>query len=55
MTRRAASPEAVATRGAVASCLSDLDAGRRVLVACSGGPDSIALAASAAANVTGST
>lgn len=37
-----------AVRGAVDAALADLPAGARVLVACSGGPDSLALAAAAA-------
>src|SRR5690348_18396903 len=35
-------------RGAVRACLADLAAGDLVLVACSGGPDSLALAAATA-------
>jgi tRNA(Ile)-lysidine synthase len=35
-------------RGAVRACLADLAAGDLVLVACSGGADSLALAAAAA-------
>lgn len=41
-------PAVAAVRGAVATALADLPAGARVLVACSGGPDSLALAAAAA-------
>ena len=48
MSRRAASAEAMATRAAVTSALDDLVAGERVVVACSGGPDSLALAAATA-------
>lgn len=38
-------PAVAAVRSAVASCLADLPPGSLVLVACSGGPDSLALAA----------
>ena len=41
-------PAVAAVRGAVAAALADLSPGARVLVACSGGPDSLALAAGAA-------
>lgn len=41
-------PAVAAVRGAVEAALADLPAGARVLVACSGGPDSLALAAAAA-------
>lgn len=41
-------PAVAAVRGAVAAALADVPAGARVLVACSGGPDSLALAAGAA-------
>nr|WP_205693510.1 tRNA lysidine(34) synthetase TilS [Cellulomonas sp. IC4_254] len=41
-------PAVAAVRGAVDAALADLPAGARVLVACSGGPDSLALAAAAA-------
>jgi tRNA(Ile)-lysidine synthase len=41
-------PAVAAIRGAVRTALADLDAGMRVLVACSGGPDSMALAAATA-------
>ena len=40
--------EVAAVRAAVRSCLRDLPAGAAVLVACSGGPDSLALAAGCA-------
>ncbi|WP_454050893.1 tRNA lysidine(34) synthetase TilS [Cellulomonas sp. Marseille-Q8402] len=40
-------PAVAAVRGAVAAALADLPAGAAVLVACSGGPDSLALAAAA--------
>lgn len=43
-----AAPEVVAIRAAVASCLGDLPAGELVLVACSGGADSLSLAAATA-------
>lgn len=45
MSRRAASGEVMATRAAVAASLDGLAVGERVLVACSGGPDSMALVA----------
>jgi tRNA(Ile)-lysidine synthase len=48
MSRRASSADVMATRTAVAASLVDLVAGSGVLVACSGGPDSLALAAAAA-------
>lgn len=41
-------PAVAAVRAAVGAALADLPAGARVLVACSGGPDSLALAAAAA-------
>jgi len=40
-------PAVAAVRRAVRTCLSDLEPGARVLVACSGGADSLALAAAA--------
>lgn len=43
MSRRAAGPETVACRTAVRASLEDLEGGSTLLVACSGGPDSIAL------------
>ena len=48
MARRAAGEAELATRAAVRRALVDLPAGSRVLVACSGGPDSLALTAAAA-------
>jgi tRNA(Ile)-lysidine synthase len=48
MSRRASSADVMATRTAVASSLVDLAPGARVVVACSGGPDSLALAGAAA-------
>jgi tRNA(Ile)-lysidine synthase len=48
MSRRAASDDVMATRTAVSASVSDLDPGARVLVACSGGPDSLALVAASA-------
>jgi tRNA(Ile)-lysidine synthetase-like protein len=45
MARRAAGEAELATRAAVRRALADLPAGARVLVACSGGPDSLALTA----------
>jgi tRNA(Ile)-lysidine synthase len=44
MSRRAASAALVAARSAVERTVADLPAGTSVLVACSGGPDSLALA-----------
>jgi tRNA(Ile)-lysidine synthase len=41
-------PEVAAVRNAVRACLADLAPGELVLVACSGGPDSLALAAALA-------
>ncbi|MEN1976940.1 tRNA lysidine(34) synthetase TilS, partial [Cellulomonas olei] len=41
-------PAVAATRSAVAASVADLPDGARVLVACSGGPDSLALAAATA-------
>ncbi|TKR21853.1 tRNA(Ile)-lysidine synthetase, partial [Cellulomonas hominis] len=41
-------PAVAAVRGAVAATTADLPDGALVLVACSGGPDSLALAAGAA-------
>jgi tRNA(Ile)-lysidine synthase len=41
-------PEVAAVRGAVRACLADLAPGDLVLAACSGGPDSLALAAALA-------
>jgi tRNA(Ile)-lysidine synthase len=41
-------PAVAASRLAVREALADVEAGQRVLVACSGGPDSMALAAAAA-------
>jgi len=48
MSHRAASGDVMATRTAVADTLADLVPGSRVIVACSGGPDSLALAAATA-------
>lgn len=48
MSRRAASADVMATRTAVAASVGDLADEGRVVVACSGGPDSLALAAAAA-------
>jgi len=48
VSTRAASPDVMATRVAVGSALQDLVPGQRLIVACSGGPDSLALAAAAA-------
>lgn len=48
MSRRAASADTVATRTAVTSALRDLPSGATVLVACSGGADSLALTAATA-------
>ena len=48
MSRRAASADTVATRTAVTAALRDLPTGATVLVACSGGADSLALAAATA-------
>ena len=48
MSRRVASPELLAARSAVAESIADVPAGEIVLVACSGGPDSLALAGAAA-------
>lgn len=48
MTSRAASRAVMATRTAVSRALVDLREEARVLVACSGGPDSLALVAAAA-------
>jgi tRNA(Ile)-lysidine synthase len=48
MSRRAASADVMATRTAVSSSVGDLASGERVVVACSGGPDSLALAAASA-------
>lgn len=45
-------PAVAATRGAVEAALADVPAGTLVLVACSGGPDSLALAAATAFVVT---
>ena len=47
MSRRAASAQTVATRNAVAGSIADLGAGDVVIVGCSGGADSLALAAAA--------
>jgi tRNA(Ile)-lysidine synthase len=43
MSTRAASPALVAARAAVSRCLADVEGGELVVVACSGGPDSLAL------------
>ncbi len=48
MSRREASAELMAVRGAVARSIADLTDGAAILVACSGGPDSLALAGAAA-------
>jgi tRNA(Ile)-lysidine synthase len=48
MSRRAVSADVMATRTAVSASVGDLGTGSRVVVACSGGPDSLALAAAAA-------
>lgn len=48
MSRRAAGPETLECRTAVRASLADLESGSTVLVACSGGPDSLALTAAAA-------
>lgn len=48
MSRRAASAETVATRTAVTAALRDLGAGSTVIVACSGGADSLSLTAATA-------
>ena len=48
MSRRAASADVMATRTAVSASVGDLSPGERVVVACSGGPDSLALASAAA-------
>ena len=48
MSKRSASPAVLAARAAVDASLDDLPAGACVLVACSGGPDSLALAGAAA-------
>ena len=48
MSRRAASDDLVAVRTAVDRSLAGIEAGETVLVACSGGPDSIALAGASA-------
>ena len=48
MSRKAASADVMATRTAVSTSVGDLAAGPLVIVACSGGPDSLALAAAAA-------
>lgn len=47
MSRRALTPAQLACQQAVTEAIGDLAAGGRVLVACSGGPDSLALAAAA--------
>lgn len=47
MSRRAVSADVMATRTAVAASVADLAAGSRVVVGCSGGPDSLALVAAA--------
>ena len=47
MSRRAASPAVVSVRTAVDRSVADLHSAGTVLVACSGGPDSLALAAAA--------
>ena len=43
-----AGPAMLAVRHAVERALADIEPGQRVLVACSGGPDSLALAAATA-------
>lgn len=48
MSRKAVSADVMATRTAVAASVGDLGPRVRVIVACSGGPDSLALAAAAA-------
>jgi tRNA(Ile)-lysidine synthase len=48
VSRRAASDEVMALRAAVDRSLEDVAAGQTVMVACSGGPDSTALAGAAA-------
>lgn len=48
MSLRAASPALMAARAAVERSLDDLQAGTPVIVACSGGPDSLALAGATA-------
>ena len=48
MSARASSPETLDCRRAVAEALADLEPGSAVVVACSGGPDSLALAAASA-------
>lgn len=48
MSRQAARPETLECRTAVRAALSDLGSGRTALVACSGGPDSLALTAATA-------
>lgn len=48
MSRRAVSADVMATRTAVSASVGDLAGASVVLVACSGGPDSLALAAAAA-------
>lgn len=48
MSRRAVSADVMATRTAVSASVGDLADGSVVVVACSGGPDSLALAAAAA-------
>ena len=48
MSRRAVSADVMATRTAVSASVGDLAAGSVLVVACSGGPDSLALAAAAA-------
>ena len=48
MSRRAASPALLAARSAVDRSIDDQPRGASVVVACSGGPDSLALAGAAA-------
>ena len=48
MSRRAASAQTVVTRNAVAGSIADLGSGDAVIVGCSGGADSLALAAATA-------